>query len=193
MGIPGTSAELLVTGVGAVVFLVVVYLLAKRFFSSSGMSIGELTDPYSVDSEAGTVKVAGEARRVGEKEIESKYEGKPVIAYAWEEEKITGGGRETIAEGGDAAPFCVTDGNGSVLVDPSDANIDLDKEVVDTGHTKRRLEGYLTEGDEVYVYGQKRENEKTVYIGNGGEVPELVISDSSEMRVPGTQLSSYLP
>jgi len=129
---------------------------------------------------------------MGEK-ASAKYTGKSVIAHVWREEKTTSGGTKTIDRGSDAAPFYVRDETGSVPVDPSGAEIRFQEKEVERGHTKRRLEGYLTEGDDVCVRGERCENERTVYVGDGEDVAEFVISDSSELGTSRRQVYRNLP
>ena len=95
-------------------------------------------------------------------------------------------------------PFYVTDETGSVAVDPDGATVSLDTEKISGGSeidigpvdasTSKRYEGLLAPGDQVHVFGQKRDAQgdgpdgERFYIGDGGETDTFSVSDTTETR-----------
>lgn len=61
----------------------------------------------------------------------------------------------------DAVPFYVSDDSGRIAVDPTDATLSLDRSLERDRSTTREYEGRLHPGDDVHVYGFKREVSET--------------------------------
>lgn len=168
------------------------------------------TDPVGageVGYQEGIVEVEGVARPL-EEPFTAKYSDEPALAQSWRRERKrertdddgnTNTEWRTVSRGTDSVPFLVEDETGSVAVDPSGAQLSITESEVRQGgrvwfggrdRRHREYEGRIAPGDGVHVYGQKRRatdpadlpGEEAVYVGDGDEVSEFVVSDGSELR-----------
>lgn len=142
----------------------------------SAVRIG-ISDPITtteVRTADGAVEVTGTAEPVviggenstddGRVTLTAPTSRNTCLAYTWEKQErdrsTTGDNRttwQTTGEDEDAVPFYVADDSGRVAVDPTDATLSLDRSRERDQSTSREYEGRLHPGDDVHVYGQKRE------------------------------------
>lgn len=142
----------------------------------SGARIG-ISDPIStseVHTTDGAVEVTGTADPIvipketdggrSEVTLAAPTSRETCLAYTWEKQEqdhsTTGDNRttwQTTGEDEEAVPFFVSDDSGRIAVNPSDATLSLDRSKERDRGTTREYEGRLHPGDEVHVYGSKRE------------------------------------
>jgi hypothetical protein len=158
-----------------------------------------------VEHEDGTVEVQGEVEQLEAELLTTKYTDTPAVAheYKLEEKKHHAGNEEgpewrLVERGTESQPFYVTDETGRVAVDTDGATVSLDTERISGGSnidlgpvdasSSKQYEGVLAPGNQVHVYGQKRDAQgdgpggEQVYIGDGGETDTFTISDATEFR-----------
>ncbi len=142
----------------------------------------------------GVVEVEGEVKTVEGNTFDAKYSGDEVVAHDWKKERRkrnsrrSGSSWKTRDSGEDGVPFRVFDGTGDVVVDPEGASLSLNKSTVSRSGRTRKREGTLKPGDEVHVYGQKKNvverrddiGDANIYVGDGDAVPEFRITDGTE-------------
>lgn len=171
-----------------------------RIFTSDPVGAGTVRD------EEGIVEVEGVARPL-EGTLNGKYSDKPALAQSWRRERKlertdddgnTKTEWRTVSKGTDFVPFRVEDETGSVAVDPTGAHLSISESRIRQGgrvrignrnRRHREYEGRIAPGDSVHVYGQKRTatdptvgpDDSEVYIGDGDDVSEFVVSDGSEL------------
>jgi hypothetical protein len=198
--------------VGAVVLLALavfgVYLIYRALGNlQRGWTIWQ-SDPIGageVQYEDGTVEVQGEVEQLEEELLTTEYTDTPAVAHEYklqrknENQKREGEPEwETVESGTETQPFYVTDETGSVAVDPDRATVSLDTERISGGSefdlgpvdasTSKMYEGLLAPGDQVHVFGQKRNSQRDgpggekFYIGDGGQTDAFSISDTTEFR-----------
>jgi hypothetical protein len=198
--------------VGGVVLLVLVvvgaYFLYRGFGNlQTGWTIwqNDPVDAGAVAGEDGVVEVQGEVEQLEAELLTTKYSETPVVAYEYrreEKQRRPGDDREdekewrTVERGTESQPFYVTDETGSVAIDPDGATVSLDAAQLSGGvsadiggieaSTSKEFEGRLGPGDQVHVYGQKRDAQgdglggERFYIGDGADT--FTVSDSTEFR-----------
>jgi hypothetical protein len=159
-----------------------VFLVAGAGFGGRSLYIGTgalasavwigASDPLPADEvylADGAVEIEGTAEPVVLEEgvevtVPSPTTGTDCLAYTWEkqeERRSTGRrGRTTwtmAGENEESVPFFVADDTGRVAVDPAEATLSLKPELERKTHDTREYEGRLEPGDDVHVYGYKRE------------------------------------
>lgn len=164
-----------------------IFLVAGYIAGGRGLQVGVgslvaavrigISDPITatdVHTTDGAVEVEGTAEPVViggettsddvEVTLTAPASGEDCVAYTWEkqeqERSTTGDDRtswQTTGEDEDAVPFYVADESGRVAVDPTDATLSLDRSLEREGFDSREYEGRLHPGDDVHVYGYKRE------------------------------------
>lgn len=146
-------------------------------------------------SSVGIVEVEGLAEPLS-KTVSSEYTDTECLAYTWKKKKEeTGDGDDsvtfrTLDAGSESVPFIVSDDSGKFPIDPAGAELSLSTDTTDYNRNRdvRRYESRLNIGDKVHVYGQRQRlteqrdefGDETVNIGDGEEVSQFRISDSSE-------------
>lgn len=157
-----------------------------------------------VQYEDGTVEVQGNVEQLEAELLTTEYTDTPAVAHDYklqrknENRKREGEPEwETVESGTETQPFYVTDETGTVAVDPDGATVSLDTERISGGSefdigpvdasTSKMYEGLLAPGDQVHVFGQKRNSRdgpggEKFYIGDGGETDAFSISDTTEAR-----------
>lgn len=141
----------------------------------------------------GVVEVEGEVETVDGNTFEAKYSGEEAVVHDWKKERKKRSSRRgsswsTQGSGEDGVPFRVSDGTGSVTIDPEEASLSLSMSTVSRSGRTRRREGRLEPGDEVHVYGQKKSlverrddiGDANFYVGNGDAVSDFRITDGTE-------------
>jgi len=146
----------------------------------------------------GTVEVKGVARPVDEGELfGAKYTGDEVIGHEWARKKknrnsSTGTNKtwSTEESGEEAVPFYVEDETGRIAVDPEEANLSFEKEVINRTPAVKKEVGTLKTGDDVHVIGQRRDvvekrglDGANVCIRDGEATPLFRITDGDETTV----------
>lgn len=162
-------------------------------------------DAGEIAYEDGTVEVQGEVEQLEAALLSTEYTDTPAVAYKYrlkvhEENRSNDAGAEwqTVDSGTETQPFYVTDGTGSVAVDPDGATVSLDTEQISGGSeidigpvdasTSKRYEGLLAPGDQVHVFGQKRDargdapGDEQFYVGAGGQTDAFTVTDATESR-----------
>lgn len=199
-----TREDVILTAVMLVMLGVGGYLLYggfKQLRVTTTMVLNRPVDAGEVADEEGIVEVQGTAQPVEELGIpEDEIGGKATaLAYKWREVEITErkGSNDssknrtrTVDRERHAEPFKVVDDSGETVVDPRGATLSLNERRITRGGRFQEYQGEIQPGDSVHVFGEKRtasDPEKAPgdskhYIGNGEEVPEFIISDSSQLR-----------
>lgn len=166
------------------------------------------SDPVAareVKNEYGIVEIQGEVEQLEEELLTTEYTDTPAVVHDYklqvhEEDRSNESGPEwqTVESGTETQPFYVTDETGSVAVDPDGATVSLATEKISGGSefdigsvdasTNKKFEGRLVPGDQVHVYGQKRNGQgggpggEQFYIGDGDQTDTFSISDTTEFR-----------
>lgn len=188
-----------VLGYGALAFGLI-FLCIGTYKLRQGYLIWR-NEPVSAENahiQEGIVEVEGTARPVDEDSLfEAKYTDDEVIAHDWAKQKQKekdGSKRQrwrTEESGEDAVPFYVEDETGRIAVDPEDATLDIEGEVVNRTPALKKRVGKLEPGEEVHVFGERQEvterrddlGSENVYVGDGRATPVFRITDADEEEV----------
>lgn len=191
-------------GLAVVAGPVVLAYGARQLRIAASIALNDPVDAGAVHLEDGVVEVVGTATPL-EEPLSGTYSGETALAQTWrrvEETEETDDGdtqttTRTVSSGRDAVCFLVEDETGSVAVDPTGANLSIGESLVASdgprGSENRYTydyEGRIEPGDAVHVYGQVRSaaasedapGDGSVYVGDGGDVDEFVVSDASALR-----------
>lgn len=199
-----TQEDLIISAIMLVMLGVGGFLLfggIKQLRVTATMVLNRPVGAGEVAEEEGIVEVQGTAQPVEELGIpEDEIGGKATaLAYKWREVEITerkgsndssNNRTRTVDRERHAEPFKVVDESGETVVDPRGATLSLNERRITRGGRFQEYQGEIQPGDNVHVFGEKRtgsDPEKAPgdskhYIGNGEEVPEFIISDSSQLR-----------
>ena len=173
----------------------------KQLRVTATMVLNRPVGAGEVGDEEGIVEVQGTAEPIEPLGIpEDEIGGKATaLAYTWREVEITErkgdnnsskNRTRTIDRERHAEPFKVVDESGETVVDPRGATLSLNERRITRGGRTQEYQAEIQPGDSVHVFGQKRTasdpesapGEVSHFIGNGEEVPEFIISDSSQLR-----------
>lgn len=168
----------------------------RQFWRAALIARSDPIDAGSVYLADGEVELEGTAEAIDP--FRSRYSNTECVAYTYklEERERTRNADgemetsyETVESGSSRRPFYVRDESGRVAVDPEGATLSFDSEKV-SGGQRRKYESRLEPGETVHVYGQKQsvveaddlvDGEDTV-VGDGDEVSQFMISDTTEFR-----------
>lgn len=199
-----TQEDLFLFGIMILMLAAGGYLLyagIKQLRVTATMVLNRPVGAGEVADEKGIVEVQGMAEPIEPLGIpEDEIGGKATaLAYTWREVEITerkGDNKSsknrtrTIDRERHAEPFKVVDESGETVVDPNGATLSLNERRITRGGRTQEYQAEIQPGDSVHIFGQKRtasnpeqtSGEVTHFIGNGEQVPEFIISDSSQLR-----------
>jgi hypothetical protein len=185
-----------------------VYSIYRAFGDlQRGWSIWQ-SDPIGageIEYEDGIVEVQGTVEQLEGELLTTEYTDTPAVAHEYKlqrkntDQELEGEPEwETVESGTETQPFYVTDETGSVAGGPDGAAVSLDTEQISgdsefnigpvEASTSKMYEGLLAPGDQVHVFGQKRNSQgggpggEKFYIADGGEADAFSISDTTEAR-----------
>jgi hypothetical protein len=200
---PGTL-ELLVAGIGGVaVGTYVVVNSPGPLLKARDIATNEETPAAEVASEDGVVEVEGTAQPL-EETLQSPHTDTECLAYDYRKKRIEhhdSGVDDFDDHGADhddhrtvhqlahdhaTVPFRVEDESGSVPVDPTGANLDIEQDEHDGSGQIVHEESRIDIGETVHVWGQRVDGadavgDSSVAVGDGPEV-DYRIGTGSEMR-----------
>jgi|AntDeeMinimDraft_5_1070356.scaffolds.fasta_scaffold00038_47 hypothetical protein len=113
-------------------------------------------DVYTLPNRPGPVEIEGTAREGDDGTVTAPFSGQPCLAYEYEVQELRSSGKhshwETLAEGGQAVPFFVDDGDARVRVEPAGASLHFGDHVtnVDPGdEPPERIRQFVAATDDV--------------------------------------------
>lgn len=199
MDVPLSDLEIVYLGMGIVFVAVGLTTLARRGVPAAGRAYGLwANDPVSVRDlylERGAVEVEGTAEPIeDEGTISSPYTGTECLAFEFEHKESRQRVHDDdttwriVEHGATSRPFSVTDDTGTVAVDPAEATLSFDRDIVVNSGRLIKTEWRLEPGESVYVSGQKQDGASaedapggaSTYIGAGDDPDAFTVSDASE-------------
>lgn len=198
----GTVAALGAFGLVGAWMLVVGVRKARTGYE---MRASEVIPTTAVASATGPVEIQGTAKPL-DGTVTAPYTETECLAYTYQTKRREhdhghdddhGPEYRTVDSGSDRIPFRVEDDAGSVVVDPSDGDVSMERHGLDASGRDKRSESRLDVGETVHVYGTRREGsvgdgaagDGEVFVGDG-EAAALQVTDASADEAVGRKLKN---
>lgn len=198
----GAVAALTVFGLVGV-WMVVVGV--RKFRTGYEMRASEVIPTTAVASASGAVEIQGAAKPLNGT-VTAPYTETDCLAYTYRTRRRehdhghdddAGPQYRTVDSGSDRCPFRVEDDAGSVVVDPTDGDVSMERHGLDAPGRDERSESRLDVGETVHVYGTRREGAPDgdaadgheAFVGDGEAAP-LQVTDASAEEAVGRRLKN---